>query len=108
MIIWNLRYNSFVYTDMNNIYKSKRWIKKRLKILKRDKYLCQFYCRYGKRIEANTVHHIYPVAEYPQYMWCDWNLISLSKTAHDKMHNRITGELTNLGLELQRRTPIPK
>ena len=28
--------------------------------------------------EANTVHHIYPADEYPQYAWCDWNLISVS------------------------------
>lgn len=88
-------------------YKTKRWLAKRKRILKRDKYLCQYYLRYGKRVDANTVHHIYPADDFPQYRFCDWNLISLSQKAHDKMHNRTDGSLSAEGLRLMERTPPP-
>lgn len=88
-------------------YRTKRWQAKRKKILKRDKHLCQISLRYGKRVEADTVHHIYPIKEYPQYAWCDWNLISLSKEAHNRLHNRADDSLTSEGLELLLRTPPP-
>lgn len=88
-------------------YQSSKWRHKRSKILRRDQYLCQISKRYGKRVEADTVHHIYPREEYPQYALCDWNLISVSMEVNNRLHDRKTGELTALGLELQRRTPIP-
>lgn len=88
-------------------YKSKRWLLKRRKILRRDKYLCQLSLRYGKRVEADTVHHIYPVMQYPQYEWCDWNLISLSHKAHNRLHNRIDNSLTAEGIALMERTTPP-
>ena len=50
------------------------------------------------------VHHIYPADEYPEYAWCDWNLISVSLATHNKLENRKTGELTKEGIALQRRT----
>ena len=88
-------------------YDNKRWKKKREKILKRDGYLCRESKRYGKRVEATTVHHIYPVEEYPEYAWCDWNLVSLSLTKHNAMHDRKTNELTSLGREWMFRTIPP-
>lgn len=88
-------------------YDNKRWKKKREKILKRDGYLCRESKRYGKRVEATTVHHIYPVEEYPEYAWCDWNLISLSQPMHNAMHDRSTGALTALGREWTRRVSPP-
>lgn len=88
-------------------YNSKRWELKREHILKRDKYLCQESKRYGKRIEAETVHHIWPVSEYPEYAWSDWNLISLASKVHNKMHDRVTNKLTELGEALRMRTPPP-
>lgn len=84
-------------------YNSKAWKRKRRHILNRDGYLCQECSRYGKRIDADTVHHIYPVEEYPQFAFCDWNLISLSLAAHDEMHDRITHKLTPKGLAWQQR-----
>ncbi|WP_243126516.1 HNH endonuclease [Clostridium sp. HBUAS56010] len=90
-------------------YKSKRWLAKRDKILRRDKFTCQYYKRYGKRKDATMVHHIYPVEQYPEFMWCDWNLISLSNKAHEKLHDRKTGKLTEEGENLKRKTiPPPK
>lgn len=89
------------------IYETPKWRKKRLYILKRDKYLCMHFKRYGKRTDATTVHHIYPYLDYPEYAWSDWNLISLSAKAHEMMHDRVTGKLTELGEELKRKTIPP-
>lgn len=88
-------------------YKSKRWQLKREKILRRDKYMCQLSKRYGKRVDATMVHHIYPIEEYPEYKWCDWNLISLCESEHNKLHDRVTNKLTAAGEELKRRTIPP-
>ena len=84
-------------------YTSKRWHRLRQKILKRDNYICQYNKRFGRLVEANTVHHIYPAETYPQYEYCEWNLISLSKEAHNIMHDRDSHELTDEGLKLQER-----
>lgn len=47
------------------------------------------------------------MSEYPEYAYCDWNLISLSQKAHDMMHDRTTNKLTALGEELKRKTIPP-
>ena len=75
----------------------------RERVLKRDNYMCQYSKRYGKRVQADTVHHIYPADKYPEYRYCEWNLISLSNEAHNKMHDRNKGELTEEGKRLQKR-----
>lgn len=86
-------------------YKSARWRELREQVLRRDKYLCRESARYGRTIEATTVHHIWPADEYPQYAWCAWNLVSLSAAAHNAMHDRGTGALTDSGEAWRRRTP---
>lgn len=78
-------------------YKCKRWLLLRKRVLKRDGYLCRESLRYGKRIPAETVHHIFPVSERPDLMWNENNLISLSASAHDKMHDRESGRVTEAG-----------
>ena len=88
-------------------YNSKRWQAKREAILRRDKYLCQYFKRFGKNREAEHVHHIYPADEFPEYAFEDWNLISLSKEAHNMMHERTTGALTIEGKKLQERVKRP-
>lgn len=85
-------------------YKSKRWKSLRAAILRRDGYMCQESLRYGKHVQANTVHHIFPVKLFPEYQWESWNLVSLSQSVHNEMHVRDTEELTEKGLELMRRT----
>lgn len=87
----------------NPFYKSKRWLKKRAKILRRDEYMCQESKRYGKTEEATTIHHIYQREFYPELAYEDWNLISLSTKAHNAMHIRDTHELTELGKQWQER-----
>lgn len=85
-------------------YVSTRWKKKRLAILRRDRYQCQISKRYGKIIKADLVHHIFPREEFPELQWEDWNLISLSNVEHNKLHDRNTDKLTEAGKELLRRT----
>ena len=94
-------------------YKTPRWKKLRERILRRDGYQCQLSKRYGKMVQADTVHHIFPREIFPVYEWEPWNLISLSAKKHDSLHARETHELTAEGIELLRRTarkngiPIP-
>lgn len=85
-------------------YSGSKWKHKRRRILRMDGYRCQIARMYGRMEEAVVVHHIYPADEYPQYAWCDWNLISVSLSAHNKLENRQTGELTEFGKQLQKRT----
>ena len=85
-------------------YRSPKWEHKRAKILRRDGYLCQISKRYGKTVPADTVHHIFPRDEFPEYQLSDWNLISLSASVHDTMHDRTSGKLSPAGAELLRRT----
>ena len=85
-------------------YGSSKWKHKRERILRLDNYLCQVARMYGKREPACIVHHIYPAKEYPQYQWETWNLISVSHKGHELLEDRHTGELTPLGLALQKRT----
>ena len=87
-----------------NFYRCARWERKRAKILRRDGYLCQISKRYGKTVPADTVHHIFPLDEFPKYQLSDWNLISLSTKVHDQMHDRTSGKLSPAGAELLRRT----
>ena len=85
-------------------YQSTRWKTKRNKILRRDKYQCQISKRYGKIVDATLVHHIFPARDYPQYEWCDWNLISVSQEVHNKLHNNNANILSEMGKELLQRT----
>ena len=103
-------------TDMKTadpFYKSRRWERLREKILRRDGYMDQELRRYGKTVQATTVHHIFPREEFPEYAWEPWNLISLSGATHDTLHDRSTNALTAAGIELLKRTarrngvPIP-
>ena len=84
-------------------YKSTRWERIRAAALARDGYLCQESKRYGRRVSADTVHHVFPRDEFPQYQWALWNLVSLSAAKHDEMHDRNTNRLTDRGAELLRR-----
>lgn len=84
-------------------YDSKKWEHLARLAMKRDGYQCQISKRYGKAVPAEVVHHIYPVDEYPEYAFCLWNLIALSRAAHNRLHNRNTDKLTDEGVALQRR-----
>ena len=92
---------------VDSFYKSKRWLALRERVLRRDKYMCQMSKRYGKRVDAEIVHHIWPRDQHPEYQYCLWNLISLTKAEHEKLHDRTSQQLTDSGESLRRRTPPP-
>ena len=82
----------------------KKWERLREFVLARDGYLDQEAKRYGRRIEATVVHHIFPREYFPEWAFEEWNLISLSNKTHDEMHDRTTHKLTAKGFELLIRT----
>jgi len=85
--------------DSMSFYKSKQWRRKREAILRRDEYLCQECKRYGKTTSAKIVHHIIPFEQRPDLKLHGDNLISLCFTCHEQMHNKMTDELSEKGLE---------
>jgi len=101
------------YNDNDPFYDTRRWRHLRGVILRRDGYMCQQARRYGRRVAADTVHHVFPRELFPEYQWESWNLVSLCRAEHDAMHDRNTGDLTDAGVALLRRTarrygvPVP-
>ena len=93
---------------IDDFYGSKRWKTKRAHILRRDGWLDQVAIRDGVHIEADTVHHILPREEWPQYEWCDWNLISVNNnlTHKGRLHQKFTGKLTKFGKMLMNETAL--
>lgn len=66
--------------------------------------MCQASLRYGRRVEATTVHHIFPAETFPEYQWEPWNLVSLCAAEHNAMHTREGDDLTERGIALQKKT----
>lgn len=91
---------------LDKFYKSKKWKRKRENILRRDEYTCQECKRYGKTVQANTVHHIFPLENYQELKLVNDNLISLCDKCHEAMHNRFTNELTDKGIAWQNRMKV--
>lgn len=88
------------YAMKKKFHWSVEWREKRTKILRRDNYRDQWEARFGRNVNADTVHHIFPVEWFPQYKLASWNLISLSTKTHNMMHDRATGALTEAGMTL--------
>lgn len=84
--------------------KRKRWEKLRAWILRRDMFLDQEALRYGRRIDGNHVHHIFPREYFPEYAWEPWNLITVSQATHNKLHDRTGHKLSEKGWDLLIRT----
>lgn len=85
-------------------YHSRRWRALRESALKRDGYRDALEARRGIRVQAQTVHHIFPREAYPQYQWSLWNLISLTDVNHEAMHDRLSGALSLAGRRLMLET----
>ena len=88
-------------------HRNKRWQSLRAAALRRDGGLCQEAKRYGKVVTAEVVHHCWPAEDYPEYAYCLWNLVCLSGSAHDAMHERVTRRLTPLGEYWKRKRSPP-
>lgn len=68
----------------DNPLKTKRWSKLRLKVLKRDKYLCQrclhkYNLANSKELQA---HHIKSRRDYPELVFVEENIITMCKTCN--------------------------
>lgn len=50
-------------------YKTARWRRLRARVLRRDGYRCRESARYGMIVQADTVHHVWPVEDWPEYAW---------------------------------------
>lgn len=72
--------------DSEKFYTTTKWKNKRAAILRRDKYQCQECRRYGRLRQAQTVHHIKHLDEFPELALDNNNLISLCNACHNKAH----------------------
>lgn len=74
-------------------------------IMLRDKYIDQVALRYSPfPVQAQIVHHIFPRESFPEYEWSSWNLVSVSRATHNRLHDRDTDMLTDEGMALLKRT----
>lgn len=87
-------------------YRSTKWIKKRERIMRKYSYECQESKRFGIRVAAEMVHHIYPKEIYPELAFIDWNLLPLTNTKHNTFHDRENNEIIGRGLYWQRKRKI--
>ena len=91
-----------MHEDRDPFLVSKQWREKREKILRRDGYQCQISKRFGKRVEGNIVHHIFPREEFPEFRLANWNLITVCMAVHNRLESE--NGLTEEGIDLLRRT----
>lgn len=82
---------------VNSFYKTRKWMKACEKSKRNHKYLCQESLRYGRREEAEMVHHIFPLEEYPELALVQWNLLPVTFKRHNTFHNRFDNTLTAKG-----------
>ena len=82
-------------------------MKLRASVLRRDGYMCQVSKRYGKFVQAEVVHHVFPRDEFPEYEWEPWNLISVTLQEHRGVLHNADGSLTEEGERWKKRTPPP-
>jgi|SRR5690625_1319520 len=88
-------------TTVNRFYGRVQWTRVRSNILRRDEYMCRECRRFGRTTEATHVHHIFPIETHWELRTNRDNLVSLCNVCHEKMHNRITNEITKVGNQWQ-------
>lgn len=89
--------------EVKSFYKSKKWKLKRIVTLKRDDFLCRESKQFGKTKPADTVHHIFPLEQYPELALENWNLISLNNAVHNTFHDRVTNKIIGRGIVWQKK-----
>lgn len=79
------KYNS--KTARDGFYQTHTWRKKRKEILERDNNECQVNKARGK-VETGKliVHHIKPLEYFPELAMDNFNLITVSHTVHNQIH----------------------
>lgn len=86
---------------VNPFYKSRKWKRKRETTLRHYDYECQEARQYGKTEQAETVHHIYPLEEYPELALVGWNLLPITNKAHNTFHDRTNDKVIGRGIYWQ-------
>ena len=87
-------YNKIVRPSL----KTRKWEKFRDKILRKYSYLCQESLRYGISEPAEMVHHIFPVSEYPELEFQEWNCLPLTNKRHNTFHDRKNDKVIGQGI----------
>lgn len=54
-------------------------------------------------MQANTVHHIYFLEDYPELALVRWNLLAVNGDVHNTFHNREDGSPTAIAIYWQRK-----
>lgn len=92
-----------VYKEVRKNLRTKKWIKFRDRIMREHDYLCQESLRYGRRVQAEMVHHIYPVSEYPELEFEKWNCLPILNKIHNTFHDRTNDKIVGQGLYWQKK-----
>jgi len=64
------------------------WKKLRVMALNRDHWLCRECLRQGRLVQAQEVHHLKPLEEFPELGLCLENLESLCHDCHEATKTR--------------------
>lgn len=88
---------------MDPFYKTPKWRKARKKSFRDNDYLCQESLRFGRRVEAEMGHHVFPLSEYPELAYEPWNILPVTFKRHNTFHNRKDDSLTEKGKYWQER-----
>ncbi|HEM3451962.1 TPA: HNH endonuclease [Streptococcus suis] len=93
-----------VYTKkVRQSLKTKKWEKFRDKMMRKSDYLCQESLRYGLSVSAEMVHHIFPVSEYPELEFVEWNCLALTNRKHNTFHDRVNDKVVGQGIYWQKK-----
>lgn len=80
-------------SDRKRFYKSRKWQRKRIDILQRDNYECQWCKQQGKVVSKYDttliVHHVTELKDRPDLKMEDSNLITVCFNCHEIHHERI-------------------
>ncbi len=91
------------YKPVRQSLKTKKWEKFRDKMMRKSDYLCQESLRYGLSVPAEMIHHIFPVSEYPELEFVEWNCLALTNRKHNTFHDRVNDKVVGQGIYWQKR-----
>lgn len=87
----------------NPFYKTKKWQRTREIVLRKNDYLCRESKQYGKHVQAEVIHHIFPLEEYPELAFVHWNLLPTTNAIHNTFHDRENNQIIGRGLYWQKK-----
>lgn len=91
------------YKKVRKTLKTAKWKKFAERTKRKYSYLCQESLRFGERVEAEMIHHIFPVDNFPELEFVSWNVIPVTFKKHETFHDRTNDEITKIGKIWQRK-----